>query len=197
LFVKNPTTAQLWDTCVQAWALLYICMPDVVTTERGTQFISRDFELALCYHGFKQQYTAVESHHSLGSNERAHAVLRRAYLKTRLDHPQIPQEFALAYSQKATNETIGTDGIVPTLLVYDYMPRIGAAGLDARLQPNSERFRCMATARAEYTRIVNHQRVQRVLRTRVPPAADRQLHIGQHVLSGVRRKENIVDPLPF
>jgi hypothetical protein len=88
---------------------------------------------------------------------------------------------ALAYSQKAINETIGTDGIVPTLLVYGSMPRSRAAGLDARLQPNSERFRCMATARAEYTRIVNNQRVQQLLRTRVPPAADRQLHIGQHV----------------
>jgi hypothetical protein len=54
-----------------------------------------------------------------------------------------------------------------------------AADLDARLQPNSERFRCMATARAEYTRIVNHQRVQRPLRTRVPPAVNRALHIGQ------------------
>jgi hypothetical protein len=39
----------------------------------------------------------------------------------------------------------------------------------------------MATARAEYTRTVNHQRVQRLLRTRVPPAADTQLRTGQHV----------------
>jgi hypothetical protein len=103
------------------------------------------------------------------------------FLKRRHDHPKLPQELALAYSQKEINETIGTDGIVPTLLVYGSMPRFRAAGLDARLQPNSERFRCMATARAEYTRIVKHQRVQRLLRTRVPPAADRQLHIGQHV----------------
>jgi hypothetical protein len=100
---------------------------------------------------------------------------------TRHDHPKLPQELALMYSQKAINETIGTDRIVPTLLVYGSMPRFCAAGLDARLQPNSERFRCMTTARAEYTRIVNHQRVQRLLRTRVPPAADRQLHIGQHM----------------
>jgi hypothetical protein len=61
------------------------------------------------------------------------------------------------------------------------MPRFRAAGLDARLQPNSELFRCMATARAEYPRIVNHQRIQQLLRTRVPPAADRQPHIVQHV----------------
>jgi hypothetical protein len=88
---------------------------------------------------------------------------------------------ALAYSQKAINETIGTDGILPTLLVYGSMPRFRAAGLDARLQPHSERFRRMATARAEYTRIVNHQRAQQLLRPRVPQVGDRQLHIRQHM----------------
>jgi transposase InsO family protein len=125
--------------------LAYIGMPDVVTTDRGAQFTSSDFELALSYHGVKQQYTAVKSHHSLGANERAYAVLRGAYLKTRHDHPKLSQQLALACSQKAINETIGTAGIVPTLLVYGSMPRFHAAGLDARLQPNSERFRCMAT----------------------------------------------------
>jgi transposase InsO family protein len=156
-------------------------MPDVVTTDRGTQFTSRDFELALSCHSDKQQYTAVESHHSRGAKERVHAVLRRVYLKTRHDHPKLSQELALAYSQKAINETIGSDGIVPILPVYGSMPRFRAAGLDSRRQPNSERFRCMATARAEYTRIVNHQHVQQLLRKRVPPAADRQLRLGQHM----------------
>jgi hypothetical protein len=79
------------------------------------------------------------------------------------------------------------DGIVPTLLVYGSMPRFWAAGLDTRLQPNSECFRSTATARAEYTRIVNHQCVQRLLRKRVPPAAERHLHIGQHMF--VRREK--------
>jgi transposase InsO family protein len=148
LFVKNPTAAQLWDIFVQAWALVYIGMPDVVTTDLGTQFTSRDFELALSYHCVKQQYTGVESHHSLGANERSHAVLRRVYLKTRHDHPKVSQELALAFSQKAINETIRTDGLVPTLLVYGSMPRFRAAGLDARLHPNSEYFRSVATARS-------------------------------------------------
>jgi hypothetical protein len=72
-----------------------------------------------------------------------------------------------------------------------------AAGLDAHLQPNSERFRCMATARAKYMRIVNHQRVQQLLRTRVPPAADRQLHIGQHVFVWKETSESIADLLRY
>jgi hypothetical protein len=74
------------------------------------------------------------------------------------------------------------------------MPRFGAAGLDARLQPNSDRFRCMATARAEYARIVIHQVVQMLLRTRVPPAADRKLHIGQHVLVWREKERKYCEP---
>jgi hypothetical protein len=156
-------------------------MRDVVTTDRGTLFTSRDFKLALRYHGVKQQYTAVESNSSLGANERAHAVLRRVYRKTHHDHPKLSQELARSQAQKVITDTTGSDGIVPTLLMYSSMPQFHAAGLDVRLRPNSERFRCMATARAEYKRTVNHQREQRLLTPRVPPAADRQLHIGQHV----------------
>jgi hypothetical protein len=131
-FVKRSNSEQLWDTFDQACAFVYIGMPDVVTTHHGTQFNLRDFELALSYHVVKQQYAAVESRHSLGANERAHAVLRRVYLKTRLDNPNISQQLAIAYSQKAINKTIGTDGIIPTLLVYGSMPRFRVSGLDAR-----------------------------------------------------------------
>jgi hypothetical protein len=79
-----------------------------------------------------------------------------------------------------------------TVLCRDF-----ALPVDARLQPNSERFRCMATARAEYTRIVNHQRVQRLLRTRVPPAADRQLHVGQNVFVWLEKERKYCGPLPY
>jgi hypothetical protein len=109
LFVKNPTTAQMWDTFVQAWALVYIGMPDVVTTDRGTQFniFPRDFELALSYHGVKQQYTAVKPHHSLGANERAHAVLRRVYLRTRYDHPKFHKNWLLRIPRRRSTKLSG------------------------------------------------------------------------------------------
>jgi hypothetical protein len=87
------------------------------------------------------------------------------------------------------------DGIVSTLLVYGSMPRFRAAGLDTLLQPNSERFRCTATARAVYTRIVNHQCVQRLLRTRVPPAAERHLHIGQYMFVRREKERKYCGPL--
>lgn len=78
---KNPTTAQVWDAFVPCWSLIYTGMPDCITTDRGTQFTSTEFELYLSHQGIYQRYIAVESHHILGANERAHSTLRRVYLK--------------------------------------------------------------------------------------------------------------------
>jgi hypothetical protein len=143
---KNPTTAQIWEAFCKCWALVYTGMPDILKTDRGTQFTARDFELALSCHGIEQRFTAVESHHSLGANERAHCILRRVYLKTRNDHPNLSQELALCYSVKAINETTGPSGLVPVLLVYGTMPRYKVAGLNTRLLPNTERFKALKTA---------------------------------------------------
>jgi hypothetical protein len=55
----------------------------------------RAARLTLSYHGVKQQNTTFESHHSLGASERAHAVLRRVYLKARHDHPKLSLKLAL------------------------------------------------------------------------------------------------------
>jgi hypothetical protein len=54
LFVKKSNHgAIVGHFCAGVGTGLYR-MPDVVTTDRGTQFTSRDFELALSYHGVKQ-----------------------------------------------------------------------------------------------------------------------------------------------
>lgn len=178
---KNPTSAQIWETFLKAWVLMYTGMPDIITTDRGTQFTSQEFSCNLSAHGVEQRFTGVESHHSLGANERAHQTVRRVFNKVRHDHPKISQELALAMSQKAINETAGPNGIVPVLLVYGTMPRYRMAGMASKLVPNSERYQIMDTARKEYVSIVNHQRVQSLLRKRVPPAIDRHLVVGEPV----------------
>jgi hypothetical protein len=194
---KNPTTAQIWEAFCKCWALVYIGMRDILRTDRGTQFTARDFELALSCHGIEQRFTAVESHHSLGVNERAHCILRRVYLKTRNDHPNLSQELALRYSVKAINETTGPSGLVPVLLVYGTMPRYKVAGLDTRLLPNIERFKALKTARHEYVQIVNGLRVQALLKTSIPPAADRKLAVGHLVFFWREKEKRYVGPIPI
>jgi hypothetical protein len=192
---KNPTTAQIWEAFCKCWALVYIGMSDILTTDRGTQFTARDFELALSCHCIEQRFTAVESHHSLGANKRAHCILRRVYLTTRNDHPYLSQELALCYSVKAINETTGPSGLVLVLLVYGTMPPYKVAGLDTRLLPNTERFKALKTARHGYVRIINGLRVQALLKKSVPPAADRKLAVGQLVFVWREKEKRYASPI--
>lgn len=193
---KNPTTEQIWEAFLHSWVLPYVGMPDCITTDRGTQFTSKDFSFHLSASGVEQRFTGVESHHSLGANERAHHTIRRIYNKVRRDHPKITQELALAMAQKAMNETTGPDGIVPMLLVYGTMPRCRMAGLATKLQPNSERFKIMETARKEYTVIVNKERTQRLLKKRIPLAANRRLTIGEKVYVWREKEKRYCGPYP-
>lgn len=70
----------------------------------------------------------VESHWSIGIVERYHAVLRRAYeiIMNDLAIIGISKEVGLQMVVKAINDTAGTDGLVPTLLVFGVYPRMHA-----------------------------------------------------------------------
>jgi hypothetical protein len=73
--------------------------------------------------GVKLQISPVESHNSLGYNERMHAPLREIFLKIQEDVPGISDELTLRLAVKALNDTSGPDGLVPTLLVYGILPQ--------------------------------------------------------------------------
>lgn len=51
---NNPTASQVWDAFTRAWALVYIGMSEIITTDRGTQCTSQEFQLALIYRGVEQ-----------------------------------------------------------------------------------------------------------------------------------------------
>jgi hypothetical protein len=62
--------------------------------------------------------TGVEFHSSLGVRESYHAPLRRIYRKLREKNPGVEREVLLHCAVFAMNSTLGTDGLVPILLVY-------------------------------------------------------------------------------
>lgn len=95
------------------------------------------------------------------------------------------------------NEIAGPDGIVPMLLVYGAMPRCRMADLATKLQPNSERFRVMQSARWEYTTLINKDRTRRLLRKRVPPAVDRSLVVGEDIYVWREREKKYCGPYPI
>ena len=190
---KNPTTAQIWETFVEMWALMYTGLPDIVMTDHGSTFTSRDWKFTLTENRVAHVLTGVESHHSNGQVESAHAILRRTYRAVRKDHPKVKQELALAVARKAINETRGPKGLVPLLLVFGEMPSYRRLGLGG-ISDNKTRFNAMLTARGEYLRIVNQIRARRTLRMAVPPAADRHYAIGDLVYVWREKEKGYTGP---
>ncbi len=56
--------------------------------------------------------------------ERYHEPVLRAYRKIMHEMPELDKVSALQMAGKATNDSVGPDGIVPALLVYGALPRL-------------------------------------------------------------------------
>ena len=68
--------------------------------------------------GTKVKIVPVEAYNSVGIVERYHSSVRRVYQIITSEVPSINKDVALQIAFKAVNDTIGPDGLVPTLLVY-------------------------------------------------------------------------------
>src|SRR6266487_6305898 len=66
----------------------------------------------------------VKAHNSIGKVEQYHTPVCRVYKLFLKSFPKISKEERLALSVKCVNDTVGPDGLVPTLLVFDVYPRI-------------------------------------------------------------------------
>lgn len=64
----------------------------------------------------------VESVIALPAGERYHAFLRRVFRKFSSDALTIPEDYAPALVLKAANDTEGSRGLSPTLIVFDITP---------------------------------------------------------------------------
>lgn len=67
----------------------------------------------------------VEAAHSMSIVERYHSPLRRAVTIIRQEAPNIDEDSLLQMAVKCVNDSVGPEGIVPTLLVFGALPRVG------------------------------------------------------------------------
>lgn len=67
----------------------------------------------------------VESKNSMTYVERYHTPLKRSYGIIRAELPKLSDDEILQYAIKSLNDSVGPDGLVPTLLVYGALPRLG------------------------------------------------------------------------
>ena len=66
----------------------------------------------------------VEAHNSISKVERYHEPLRRAYKIIRIELPNVSAELCLSLAVKAINDTVGSKGLVSTLLVFGAYPKL-------------------------------------------------------------------------
>ncbi|KAI0991166.1 hypothetical protein K3495_g17021, partial [Podosphaera aphanis] len=111
----------------------------------------------------------VEAHQSVGTVERYHAPLRRAYtiICAELKGKEIDKHMMLQMAVKAVNDTAGLNGLVPTLLVFGSYPRL--ADLDPPSPTISQRAAVIKSAMQEVRRCYAARQVNDALRMRNGP----------------------------
>jgi hypothetical protein len=100
--------------------------------------------------------------------------------------------WVLKCATKALNDTMGENGLVPSLLVFGIVPRFPI--LSSNLPEQQERMRVLAAAQAEYNSIVAERRKEEILKSRVPGEADRVYKVGEEVLVWREKSESWTGP---
>ncbi len=74
--------------------------------------------------GIKVKIVPIEAYNSVGIIERYYSPIWRAYLIIIAEIPGINKNIVLQIAFKAINNTVGPNGLVPTLLVYGALPQM-------------------------------------------------------------------------
>ena len=70
--------------------------------------------------------SGTQAQHSLGVGEGYQKPLRDKYRKLKIDFPKMSRQLLLALSVKSMNDTLGPEGIVPSVLVFSEFPSLRA-----------------------------------------------------------------------
>ena len=194
VFLKKQTVEGVWDAFVSCWAAIYIGFPEKLRVDQGSAFTSVRWTRLCDMVGTEIQLSGVEAHNALGSGERYHAPLRRIFRKIRNEEPKLDMSIVLQLAVKAINDTMGPEGLVPSLLVFGCIPRFPA--VSSKVPEQKERMNALISARQEMATITAELRVTKALRSKVPRNADLVIFPGQRVLVWRESDKKYIGPYP-
>ena len=114
-----------WEAPCQYWIDTYLGPPDIVTHDVGTNFDFMEFRTEAEILGITCHQIFVETYWSIGKVEKYHTPIRRVYDIIQAETRGIISQNAILQMEfKTVNDTIGSDGLVPTLLVFGAYPPI-------------------------------------------------------------------------
>lgn len=112
-------------TLRMAWIDEYIRYPDIIAHEAGKNFMGAAFKANANMVHIPTKSIPVESSNSLTYVERYHSPTRRALNIIQRASSNLKEECGLQVAVKAINDSVRSDGLVTTLLVFGTSPRLG------------------------------------------------------------------------
>ena len=181
-FFPDVSTGTVWSAIVECWSSVYTGLPNKIRVDQGTAFGASFISLTKAS-DVDVVRTGIESHSSMGIGERYHAPLRNTFRKLKLEYPRVKPSLLLSMSVFAMNNTLGPEGVVPSVLVFGEFPSLRTLH-EAPIPKVAlvDRSRIANAARKEMEHHMAHMRVQRALRHQVPRSADTVFQPGDKVL---------------
>lgn len=124
-WLKDMSAETLWTALRMCWIDVYLGPPDIIAHDAGKNFMAAAFQSNADMLIITTKSIPIEAAHSMSIVERYHAPIRRAYKIICDEAPDMDKDTALQMSVKAINDSVGPDGLVPTLLVFGALPRLG------------------------------------------------------------------------
>ena len=121
-FLSSISTDSIWKAILQCWSSIYTGLPNRALVDQGSQFGKVFLDVAALL-DIKVDSTGIEAHSSLGIGEPYHQHLRQTFRKIMADHKKTDRDLALALAVKAMNDTLGPEGLVPSVLVFGQYPK--------------------------------------------------------------------------
>jgi hypothetical protein len=182
----GQSVEEVFLALIETWFTLYTGYPNRLRIDDGSIFASsRQNELANMA-GITLSISGVVAHKSLGIGERMHGPISRVYNMIRIDYPHIPAGTLPKLGVKAMNDTIGKNGLVPSLLVFGVIPRYLA--IHTELPNQKVKMEVIAAAQMEMNSIFAERRIATALVKNIPSAAVHCTQSEMKCLPSERRK---------
>lgn len=159
-FVRNQTVSGVWEAIQRCWILRYLGPPSSLRHDAGVKFLTPKLYSLAAAQGITCHPIPIEHPQALGIGERYHAVIRRLFQRIKQDLTSISDEYALDAALKALNDTMGIDGLTPTLLVYSVHPKLSLPGSHGGILNQKDRMAAQKLALDEYAKILDEQRLR-------------------------------------
>lgn len=122
-WLDNSTSKEIWKSLLQCWTHIYIGPPYFLRVDQCSNFVSKEFKGLTDTAGIKLVEAPIEYPSTMSHVERYHGPLRKAYTKLKENLSGEGKQFILQMAVYAVNNTIGPEGLCPSLCVFGAIPK--------------------------------------------------------------------------